>query len=160
MIPGRARSSNGDRKKSYRLGEEPLTERPSCACLQNDSYGIGPFACSRARANLFASKTKGALALRSVAIGTNGRKWDLDAPIRAEVLERQGKRKRKTAELLGIPFPNYKNLIAPGGGVPSGVERKRRRDDIVGDNQTLEREVMGIGRRRTGARGVDTHTSV
>ena len=47
MIPGRARVSNGDRKKSYRLGEEPLTERPSCACLQNDSYGIGPFACAR-----------------------------------------------------------------------------------------------------------------
>ncbi len=51
---------------------------------------------------------------------------------------------------LAIPFPKYKNLIAPGGGVPSGVERKRRRDDIVGDNQTLARDVMGIGRRRTG----------
>ena len=51
---------------------------------------------------------------------------------------------------IGIPFPKYKNLAAPGGGVPSSVERKRRRDEFVGDNQNLAREVVGIGRRRTG----------
>jgi hypothetical protein len=35
---------------------------------------------------------------------------ELDAPIRAALLEQQGKRKRRTAELLGMPWSTYKDL--------------------------------------------------
>ena len=61
-------------------------------------------------ADLFAGKPKDGLPMQGVAIRTDGKSWDLDAPIRAKFLEQQGKRKRQTAELLGIPWSTYKDM--------------------------------------------------
>jgi len=61
-------------------------------------------------ADAFVHKPKDGLPMQGVAIRTDGKKWNLDAPIRAALLEQQGKRKRRTAELLGMPWSTYKDL--------------------------------------------------
>ena len=58
--------------------------------------------------------------------------------------------------MRGIPFPKYENPIAVGDRVPSGVERKRRRKEIVGDRQNLAKEVAAWISEAPGVRIVDT----
>jgi hypothetical protein len=61
-------------------------------------------------ADSFKDKLKDGLPLQGVAIRSDGKKWDLDTPIRAMLLEQQGKPKRRIAELLGTPWSTYKDL--------------------------------------------------
>jgi hypothetical protein len=61
-------------------------------------------------ANLFPDKPKDELPLQGVAIRTDGKKWDLDNPIRAELREQSGKRKRQIARELDMSWSTYKDL--------------------------------------------------
>lgn len=65
------------------------------------------------RTDPFADKPKDGLTpLQGVAIRADGKTWDLDLPIRAEVLDldKQGKRKRQTARQLGMKWSTYRDL--------------------------------------------------